>query len=84
VKVVINGLAKSGTIALFFTIKQAMPPDTRHLFEPKRFDAGMRAETNVLAKILIPTGDRVLDFNAITSTTSCIDTRTSSAPTWQC
>src|SRR5690242_6535868 len=55
-KVVIAGLGKSGTTALFFTVKQSMPPDTHHLFEPSRFDARSGTASNVLAKILIRDG----------------------------
>ena len=55
-KVVIAGLGKSGTTALFFTVKQSMPLDTHHLFEPSRFDGRSGTASNVLAKILIRDG----------------------------
>lgn len=37
-KIVIFGLAKSGTTALFYKIKNSLPPDTVCLFEPRSFD----------------------------------------------
>jgi hypothetical protein len=39
VKVVIFGLAKSGTTALFYKIKDSLPPGTISLFEPTSFGA---------------------------------------------
>ena len=62
-KVVIAGLGKSGTTALFFTLKRAMPPDTHHLFEPSRFDAQTGMTSNVLAKILIRDSTEYASFD---------------------
>ncbi len=63
-KIVIFGLAKSGTTALFYKIKNSLSPDTVCLFEPTSFDPrglkgkapgwlrSRRREPNVLAKVL--------------------------------
>jgi hypothetical protein len=67
-KILVFGIAKSGTTALFYNIKDSLPPDTICLLEPRSFDAAivdaaesMRAplaqgfeprEPNVLAKII--------------------------------
>lgn len=63
-KIVIFGLAKSGTTALFYKIKNSLPADAVCLFEPRSFDAGAvkagrfrwlsraKREPNVLAKVL--------------------------------
>lgn len=63
-KIVILGLSKSGTTALFFRLKQALPSKTITLFEPQKFDPsivganGSRGLLNlgrnqdVLAKVL--------------------------------
>lgn len=63
-KIVIFGLAKSGTTALFYKIKNSLPPDTVCLFEPRSFDPravkkkriksllSHRREPDVLAKVL--------------------------------
>jgi hypothetical protein len=63
-KIVIFGLAKSGTTALFYKIKNSLQQDTICLFEPRSYDASMvhkrsiksvlgrRNERNVLAKVL--------------------------------
>ena len=52
--VLIAGLARSGTTALFYKLKAAMPPDTCCLFEPPEFDplrvAGAR---RILAKVIL-------------------------------
>jgi hypothetical protein len=63
-KIVIFGLAKSGTTALFYILKRSLPSRTVCMFEPRSFDAravrrkpirsffkGNR-EPNVLAKVL--------------------------------
>ncbi len=52
VKILIVGLPKSGTTALFSKLREALPADTPSLFEPRRFDLP-ETETTVLAKILI-------------------------------
>jgi hypothetical protein len=51
--IVIFGLAKSGTTALYYKIKQSLPPETVCLFEPHAFDAAAIPQgLSVLAKIL--------------------------------
>lgn len=51
--IVIFGLAKSGTTALFYKIKKALPPDVVWLFEPHAFDAAtIPTGRSVIAKIL--------------------------------
>jgi hypothetical protein len=59
--VVIAGCSRSGTTALFYTVKHAMPRDTLCLFEPLRFDATGAITANVLVKILVR-HDRAVDF----------------------
>lgn len=49
-KIVIFGLSKSGTTALFYKIKESLPPDTCLLFEPRRFTP--QVSDHVLAKVL--------------------------------
>ena len=52
--VLIAGLAKSGTTALFYKIKEVMPADTYCMFEPKQFDATEAAgKDSLLAKVLL-------------------------------
>jgi hypothetical protein len=63
-RIVIYGLARSGTTALFHLIKNALPADAACLFEPRAFDPravnrgllgrllGGRREPDVLAKVL--------------------------------
>jgi hypothetical protein len=61
-KIAIFGLAKSGTTALFYKIKNSLPPDTVCLFEPQSFNPAMvktrgsilhrKREPNVLTKVL--------------------------------
>src|SRR3989339_83275 len=50
-KILIAGLPKSGTTALFFKIKDSLSKDFRLLFEPKEYQE--EKNPNVLAKILI-------------------------------
>ncbi len=52
-KTVIAGLGKTGTTALFFKLKQALPADTWCLFEPRSFQAPAGHAAHVLAKVLI-------------------------------
>lgn len=52
-KTVIVGQGKTGTTALFFKLKQALPVDTTCLFEPRSFDPSMGDAGDVLAKVLI-------------------------------
>lgn len=53
-RILIAGQAKSGTTALFYSIKKALPRSTRCLFEPLEY-AGIPADQadGVLAKVLI-------------------------------
>jgi hypothetical protein len=52
--ILIAGLAKSGTTALFYKIREVMPSDTLCLFEPKSFDsAAAEGRKAVLAKVLL-------------------------------
>src|SRR5690348_3976598 len=52
-RTVVFGLGKTGTTALFFKLKQAMPADTRALFEPRSFSADLAPARDVLAKVLL-------------------------------
>ena len=53
-KILIVGLGRSGTTALYFKIKQALPENTWCLYEPRRFDPfDPGGAPDVLAKILI-------------------------------
>ncbi len=52
-KTVIVGLGKTGTTALFFKLKRALPDDTCCLFEPRFFQATAGRAVHVLAKVLI-------------------------------
>jgi hypothetical protein len=53
-KILIVGLARSGTTALYFKIKAALPEKTWCLYEPPRFDpSDPGGAPDVLAKILI-------------------------------
>jgi hypothetical protein len=62
VKTLIVGIARSGTSALYFKLKQALPETTWCLYEPVRFDpSDPGGSPNVLAKILIGSPD-ALDF----------------------
>lgn len=61
-KVVIAGWGRSGTTALFFRLKQAMPQGTVFLFEPREYpDGEIQPADNVLAKILI-LGKKIFSF----------------------
>ena len=51
-RVVVVGLGKSGTTALVYAIRSAMPGDTQLLFEPKRH-IELEAATHVAAKVLL-------------------------------
>ncbi|MGE0704587.1 MAG: hypothetical protein AB7P22_11705 [Vicinamibacterales bacterium] len=53
-RVVIGGMAKSGTTALFYAVRSGMPPGTLCLFEPKRYRPV--PTPHVLAKILANPG----------------------------
>ena len=52
-RIVVFGLGKSGTTALFFKLKQAMAPDTHCLFEPRGLDPAPPLPTSILAKVLV-------------------------------
>ena len=52
-KVLIVGLPKSGTTALYTKVKDVLPQETLSLYEPRRFDAAAAQHKDVLAKILI-------------------------------
>lgn len=52
-KILILGLPKSGTTALFFKLKPILPATGWCLFEPRRFEPPSWPELDVLAKILI-------------------------------
>ena len=53
-KTLIVGIARSGTSALYFKLKQALPESTWCLYEPARFDpTDPGSSANVLAKIVI-------------------------------
>ena len=52
-RVVVFGLGKTGTTALFFKLKQAMAADTHCLFEPRSFVPAPEPSANILAKVLI-------------------------------
>jgi hypothetical protein len=60
--ILIAGLARSGTTALFFKLKQAAPEISRCLYEPSRLDQPrLSGAPSVLAKIVIDDPDR-LDY----------------------
>jgi hypothetical protein len=69
VKIIITGIGRSGTSALFSKLQQALPPTTWCLFEPSELDpSALVAVPDVLAKILIgapylsdPAGLRAFD-----------------------
>jgi hypothetical protein len=53
-KTLIVGIARSGTSALYFKLKQALPESTWCLYEPAHFDpSDPGSSANVLAKIVI-------------------------------
>jgi hypothetical protein len=53
-KIIIAGWGRSGTTALFFRLKKALPRDTKCIFEPRKYDASMDLPAdNVLVKTLI-------------------------------
>lgn len=53
VRIVVFGLGKTGTTALFFKLKQAMAPDTHCLFEPRSFVPEPTLPASLLAKVLL-------------------------------
>jgi glycosyltransferase involved in cell wall biosynthesis len=54
VKILIAGLPKSGTTALFYRIKNSLHPSARSLFEPEHYEAlPDDAKRTVLAKVLL-------------------------------
>ena len=52
-RVVVFGLGKTGTTALYFKLKQAMAADTHCVFEPRGFVPPTGSTRNILAKVLI-------------------------------
>ncbi len=61
-KIVIAGVAKSGTTALYYALKQSLPRNYAHKFEPTSY-MPKRSEDGVLAKIIIPSVKRIEDFD---------------------
>ena len=61
-KIVIAGAARSGTTALYYALKQSLPRNYAHKFEPRRY-APKPGESGVLAKIIINSVDRIEDFD---------------------
>jgi hypothetical protein len=58
-KILIVGIARSGTSALYFKLKQALPDTTWCLYEPPRFDStDPGGLPDVLAKIVIGPADK--------------------------
>lgn len=59
-RILLAGLAKSGTTALYFRIKNSMPMDTQGFFEPREFsvfDEIRRTHLPLIAKVLTPLPD---------------------------
>jgi len=52
-KILIAGLPKSGTTALFYRIKNSLEQPFEELFEPTSYDQSSNLDKNILAKILI-------------------------------
>jgi glycosyltransferase involved in cell wall biosynthesis len=65
-KILIAGLPKSGTTALFYRVKSSLHPGTRSLFEPEHYEAMPEdAKRTVLAKVLLGGDDALRNgFNA--------------------
>jgi hypothetical protein len=61
-KIVIAGAARSGTTALYYALKQSLPRNYAHKFEPRSY-APKTAEGGVLAKIIINSVERIEDFD---------------------
>lgn len=61
-KIVIAGAARSGTTALYYALKQSLPRNWTHKFEPRGY-VPKPGENSVLAKIIIHTVDRIEDFD---------------------
>jgi hypothetical protein len=61
-KIVIAGAARSGTTALYYALKQSLPRNYAHKFEPRRY-VPKPGERGVLAKIIINSVDRIGDFD---------------------
>jgi hypothetical protein len=50
-RTLITGIARSGTLALYFKLKEALPETTWYLFEPRHIDAAdLHLHPDVLAK----------------------------------
>lgn len=62
-KIVIASLAKSGTSALFFMIKNSLPHDAKGLFEPNGYISSMEdGNRTILAKILLYDATGKVDY----------------------
>jgi hypothetical protein len=59
-KIVIFGLARSGTAALFYELKNSLPSDTVCLFEPRSFDANALKKSKLKRLIFGSSGLPVL------------------------
>jgi hypothetical protein len=62
-KIIVAGLGKSGTTALFFKLQQSLPNDTYCLFEPTCFQDTNDA-AHVLAKVLINQKINIASFSS--------------------
>jgi glycosyltransferase involved in cell wall biosynthesis len=63
-KILIKGLAKSGTTALFFKIKRCMPKKTKSLFEVQKYNKLSKDnKTGVIAKLIL-NGTKEIDLES--------------------
>ena len=62
-KIVIAGAARSGTTALYYALKQSLPRNYTHKFEPRKY-VPKRTKGGVLAKIIINSVNRIEDFDS--------------------
>jgi len=62
-KVIVAGLGKTGTTALFAKLQAALPAETRCLFEPRTLPSDSAGLEHVLAKVLIGVG-RTVDIDS--------------------
>ena len=62
-KIVIAGAARSGTTALYYALKQSLPRNYAHKFEPREY-VPTRADNGVLAKIIINSVKRIESFDS--------------------
>lgn len=61
-KIVIAGAARSGTTALYYALKQSLPQNYTHKFEPRGY-VPKRAAGGVLVKIIINSLNRIEEFD---------------------